>query len=60
MRHGTARGRRLPKHSVLYLNKWLVNKGPVVWDEAAIEKRAKWLHNRFVRIWPHVSDVEDG
>ena len=31
----------LADHSVLFLNKRLVNKGPKVWDEAAIEKQAK-------------------
>lgn len=50
----------LADHSVLFLNKRLVNKGPDVWDEAAIEKRAKWLHKRAVRIWPSASDVPIG
>ena len=36
----------LADHSVLFLNKRLVNKGPSAWDEAAIEKRAKWLSKR--------------
>ena len=43
----------LAKHSVLYLNKSLANEGPEVWDEAAIEERSKWLHERTIRIWPH-------
>lgn len=43
----------LAEHSVLFLNKRLVNKGPKVWDEATIKKRAKWLHKRAVKIWPH-------
>ena len=47
----------LADHSVLFLNKRLVNKGPKVWDEAAIEKRAKWLHKRAVRIWPHAREI---
>ena len=47
----------LADHSVLFLNKRLVNKGPKVWDETAIEKRAKWLHKRAVRIWPHAEGV---
>ena len=50
----------LADHSVLFLNKRLVNKGPKVWDEAAIEKRAKWLHKRAVRIWPHASETTFG
>ena len=43
----------LADHSVLFLNKHLVNEGPGVWDEAAIEKRADWLHTQAVKIWPH-------
>ncbi len=50
----------LADHSVLFLNKRLVNKGPQVWDEDAIEKRAKWLHKRAVKIWPHYGDIEAG
>ena len=50
----------LADHSVLFLNKRLVNKRPKVWDEAAIEKRAKWLHKRAVRIWPHASQMTVG
>ena len=50
----------LAEHSVLFLNKRVVNKGPDVWDEAAIEKRAKWLHKRAVKIWPSASDVPMG
>ena len=50
----------LADHSVLFLNKWLVNKGPDVWDETAIERRAKWLHERAVKIWPHRGDIEVG
>ena len=50
----------LADHSVLFLNKRLVNKGPEVWDEAAIEKRAKWLSKRAARIWPHANDIPVG
>ena len=52
--------RTLSDHSVLFLNKRLVNKGPRVWDEAAIEKRSKWLHKMAVKIWPHTGDVQMG
>ena len=45
----------LADHSVLFLNKRLVNKGPEVWDEMSINERSKWLHNRFVTLWPHAS-----
>ena len=48
----------LADHSVLFLNKRLVNKGPQVWDEDAIEKRAKWLHKKAVKVWPRYSDIE--
>lgn len=42
----------LQEHSVLHLNKWLVNNGPDEWDEAAIKKRAVWLHEQAVKVWP--------
>ena len=48
----------LAEHSVLFLNKRLVNDGPQVWDEAAIEERARWLHANAVKVWPHCSDME--
>ena len=44
--------RALDDHSVLFLNKRLVKKGPEVWDEAVIEKRAKWICKKAVAIWP--------
>ena len=47
----------LAEHSVLFLNKRLVNRGPKTWDESAIKKRAKWLHKRAIAIWPHGADV---
>ena len=47
----------LADHSVLFLNKRLVNKGPEVWDEAAVKKRANWLHKRAVKIWPHAEQI---
>ena len=43
----------LAEHSVLFLNKRLVHEGPGIWDEAAIENRARWLHDRAVEVWPH-------
>ena len=49
----------LSKHSVLFLNKRLVDQGSKkvnVWDEKAIRKRAKWLHEQAVRIWPHANE----
>ena len=47
-------------YPLIFLNKRLVNKGPKVWDEAAIEKRAKWLHNRAAKIWPHAGEFVFG
>ena len=47
----------LADHSVLFLNKILVNNGPQVWDEDAIEKRADWLHKSAVKVWPHYGDI---
>ena len=46
----------LAAHSVLFLNKKLVNEGPEVWDEQAIARRAEWLHEKAVKIWPHADD----
>ena len=48
----------LADHSVLYLNKALVNEGPDVWDETEIKNRAEWLHQRAVSIWPHAANIE--
>ena len=47
----------LADHSVLYLNKALVNEGPDVWDETEIRRRAEWLHERAVNIWPHATNI---
>ena len=48
----------LADHSVMFLNKHLVNHGPQIWAEPAIEERAKWLHERAVKVWPHCGDIE--
>ncbi len=48
----------LADHSVLFLNKQLVYEGPETWDEDAIEKRALWLHERAVKMWPHRDGFE--
>ena len=50
----------LADHSVLFLNKQLVNDGPDTWDEAAIERRAERLHALAVEVWPHSSGIEIG
>lgn len=43
----------LADHSVLFLNKHIVNDGPPVWNETAIRKRATWLYEKAVKVWPH-------
>ena len=48
----------LAEHSVLFLNKWLVNEGPGAWDETAIEKRSERLHEQAVKVWPHAKNFE--
>ena len=50
--------KKLADHSVLFLNKYLVNEGPRVWDETAIEKRARWLCEKAIKVWPHHDDIE--
>ena len=47
----------LADHSVLFLNKSLVNDGPQFWDEGAIEKRANLLHKSAIKVWPHYDDI---
>ena len=50
----------LAEHSVMFLNKRLVNDGPEIWDEHAIEDRARWLHERAVEVWPHADSLDRG
>lgn len=45
----------LADHSVLYLNKQLVNKGPEVWDENVIIQRSNNLYQSIATIWPHAT-----
>ena len=47
----------LADHSVLFLNKHLVNEGPERWDEDAIEERARWLCERATKVWPHRGEM---
>ena len=47
----------LADHSVLFLNKRLVNNGPKVWNETEIEKRAGWLYQQAVKIWPYMPQM---
>ena len=47
------------KHSVLFLNKTLLDEAPDVdvWDEAAIAERAKQLCQAAMRVWPHANNI---
>ena len=45
------------KHSVLYLNKELLDTAPEVWDEATIEKRARELCRVATRVWPYADQI---
>lgn len=47
----------LGKHSVLFLNKTLLDDAPDVWDEAAIEERAKRLCAAAANVWPHADGI---
>lgn len=47
----------LDKHSVLFLNKTLLDDAPDVWDEAAIEERAKQLCAAAAKVWPHADGI---
>ena len=50
----------LADHSVLFLNKHLVNDGPQAWTEDTIQRRGKWLYEIAARIWPHcVENVDE-
>lgn len=49
----------LADHTVLFLNRRLVDKAPQVWNEAAIEKRATWLAKKAVKLWPYADDFAD-
>ena len=44
--------KEIPKHSVLYLNKNLLDNAPEIWDESAISARGRDLAKLFLKIWP--------
>lgn len=50
----------LEAHSVLFLNKRLVNDSPEEWNEDTIAKRAEHLYRIAVRVWPSSADIETG
>ena len=45
------------RHSVLFLNKTLVDEAPNEWDESAIAERAKRLFTVAARVWPHADEI---
>ena len=47
----------LGEHSVLFLNKTLLDDAPGVWDEATIKERAKQLCAAAAKVWPHADGI---
>ena len=47
----------LHEHSLLFLNKTLLDNAPDVWDEAAIMDRARRLCQAAIKIWPHADGI---
>ena len=47
----------LSAHSVLFLNKNLLDNAPSVWDEEAIEERSRRLYQHAIRVWPHAGSM---
>ena len=43
----------LEDHSVLFLNKRVLDDAPQVWDEEAIDERSRRLCEAAIRVWPH-------
>lgn len=47
----------LSKYSTLFLNKDLLDNAPEVWDESAIEERAKRICLMATKVWPHADSI---
>lgn len=47
----------LNEHSTLFLNKDLLDNAPEVWDESAIEERAKRICLMATKVWPHADSI---
>ncbi len=53
----TEKRQTLNAHTVLFLNKTLLEEAPAVWDEAAIEQRARRLCQVAIQVWPHANRI---
>ena len=49
----------LGQHTVLFLNKQLLEKAPDVWNEKMIEERAERLFNAAARVWASAQHIEN-
>lgn len=49
--------KELARHSVLFLNKTLLDEAPNEWDESAIAKRGECLFRVAARVWPHADEL---
>ena len=47
----------LDKHTVLFLNKDLLDNARSGWDEITIADRGQRLHQAAVRAWPHAASI---
>ena len=47
----------LDQHSVLFLNKDLLDNAPDGWDETAIAARARRLCQAAIKVWPHANAI---
>ena len=48
----------ISKHSLLFLNKTLLENAPTIWDETAIIERGKQLHQAAIEVWPHAGSIK--
>ena len=48
----------LGHHSVMFLNKDLIQHSPPVWDEAAIRERGIRMHQAAIQAWPYASALQ--
>ena len=47
----------LGSHSILFLNKFLLDSAPAVWDENSITERARHLCQAAIKVWPHADGI---